>query len=98
MRNKLEDAKYDERMMRRQFIKSKIEYQRNVRKGSFVDISFHEVMKYELEKVWIKGEEKNKEKVENLVNRYAFMEESVQIRGVRYTNFDLENIKKRSVF
>ena len=45
MRNKLEDAKYDERMMRRQFIKSKIEYQRNVRKGSFVDISFHEVMK-----------------------------------------------------
>ena len=63
MRNKLEDAKYDERMMRRQFIKSKIEYQRNVRKGSFVDISFHEVMKYELEKVWIKGEEKIKRKL-----------------------------------
>ena len=94
MRNKLEDATYDERRMRRQFLKRKIEYQRSLMKGSLLDMRFHEVMKYEVEKVWMMGKEKSKDKIDNLVDRYAPREESMQIRGVMFTNFDLENMNE----
>ena len=51
-------------------------------------------MKYEVEKVWMKGKEKSKVKIDNLVDRYAPREESMQIRGVMFTNFDLENMNE----
>ena len=71
MRSKVEDAEYDERCTRRQFVKNRKDYRRMVRLGSFVDLEFNMMMRYEVEFVWNNGKMKNAEKIDTLVRRYV---------------------------
>ena len=44
MRNKLDDARFDERQVRRMFVRSKILYRKTVQRGSYTDMEFHRVL------------------------------------------------------
>ena len=51
MKDKLEDAEFDERCKRKDFVRNKVEYGRIVRRGSMVDRVFQNLMKYETEQI-----------------------------------------------
>ena len=67
MKHKVNDAAFDEKRMRRVFVRSRIEYSKNVRKGSMVDVVFNKMMKDEVEQIWLTGKLKNVEKVGTLL-------------------------------
>ena len=62
MRSKVNDAEYDEHIVRTEFVKNNIEYGRLITRGSQVDREFRNMMRVEVENVWHDGKERNKEK------------------------------------
>ena len=90
MRLKVCDAEHDERCTRRMFMKKSVEYARQTYRGSPVDREFKRLMKYEVEKVWNIGKEKSKQKVANLMSKYAPEDDFEDIRGIVYTDAKLE--------
>ena len=62
MQMKVRDAEYDERVTRKAFNQKLSEYKEATIKGSHADIAFRNIMKYEVEDVWIKGKPKKRKK------------------------------------
>ena len=52
MRTKVADAEYVEKQSRKEFVKKSIQYGRLTNRGSFVDVEFKRMMKYEVEYVY----------------------------------------------
>ena len=50
-REKIIDAECDEKYVRNQIIRSKVVYQKHVRKGSLIDDIFNRIMRHEVEYV-----------------------------------------------
>jgi hypothetical protein len=71
MKMKLDDAEFDENMIRKQFKQKLREYEKTTIRGSPADVEFRRIMKLEVEDVWIKGKLKNIQKVKRLVEKYA---------------------------
>ena len=86
MRMKLDDAEFDEKMIRKQFNMKRSEYEKATIRGSPVDEEFRRIMKLEVEDVWVKGKQKNTEKVRRLVKKYAPTDENGNIRDVVVTD------------
>ena len=80
MKMKVRDAEYDERVTRKAFNQKLSEYNEATIKGSHADITFRNIMKYEVEDVWIKGKHKNKEKVFKATMKYTPADENGNIR------------------
>merc|ERR1712030_280966 len=78
MKMKLDDAEYDEKMVRKQFTYYLNEYRKVTIRGSFADEKFKSVMKNEVEILWNLGKQKNKEKIDRLVKKYAPVDENVE--------------------
>ena len=92
MKMKSDDAKYDERIMRRNFRWSSILFSRMVRRGSALDLEFRNMMRKEVEMVWNIGKEKNKEKIRTLINRFNPEKNCDKIRDVEFTDEGLEGV------
>ena len=71
MKVKLEDAEYDEKQTRKLFNAKFKEYRNCSVKGSVIDEQFNKVMRHKVEEIWRLGKEKNKQKVERLVQKYS---------------------------
>lgn len=98
MKMKLDDAEYDEKMVRKQFTYYLNEYRKVTIRGSFADEKFKSVMKNEVEIRWNLGKQKNKEKIDRLVKKYAPVDENGDIRDVIVSDEKLaameENVEK----
>ena len=92
MKMKLEDAEYDERRVRKDFMWKQNEYRKVIARGSPVDSEFRSIMKNEVEEVWRSGKQKNRSKVNWLVRKYAPVDFNGSIRDVIVTDEKLENI------
>ena len=92
MKMKLEDAEYDERRVRKDFMWKQNEYRKVIARGSPVDSEFRSIMKNEVEEVWRSGKQKNRSKVNWLVRKYAPVDVNGSIRDVIVTDEKLENI------
>ena len=86
MKSKVEDAEYDAHMIRKEFIRKSVQYNRVITKGSGIDIEFKNVMKREVEDVWKDGKKKNVDKIENLKNRYKPAHGNGVIRNIEYSD------------
>ena len=76
--------------MRNQFIRSKVVYQKHVRKGSLIDDIFNRIMRHEVEYVWNSGKYKNQRKVSYLYNKWkseSFIQNN--FRNIKYKDIDL---------
>ena len=62
------------------------EYKNVIIRGSDIDVEFRRIMKCEVEEVWRKGKEKNKEKVDRLIKKYVDMDENGNVRDVIVTD------------
>ena len=63
MKTKVDDAIFDEKMIRREFVRKSVVFGRTIRKHSQIDMEFKRIMRNEVETVWKDGKQKNTEKV-----------------------------------
>ena len=63
-----------------------------MKRRSCIDQEVQWVMKCELDLVWMRGKEKNRQKIDLLVNRYKPKEHLEKIRDVEYSDEGLEGI------
>ena len=70
MREKLIDAEWAEKVVRRQFLWHKDEYYRNVTRNTIIDTIFHNMMRNFIGNVWYWGKVKNSEKVSRLCEKW----------------------------
>ena len=96
MKMKLEDAEYDEKNVRKDFIYKLSEYKKATIRGSSADVEFRTTMKYEVEEVWNVGKQKNRDKVNWLVKKYAPVNANGNIRDVIVTDEKLSEMSDTS--
>ena len=91
MRLKLADAEWCEREIRREFYQHKNEYYSVVRKNSYIDYEFSELMKYEVGVHWNIRSAENKRRISWLLKKWGNREidEANEVRGVKYKDEDL---------
>ena len=86
MKMKLKDAKFDEENIRKEYCYRLDEYRKCVVRDSPVDRMFRNIMKNEVEDVWRQGKQKNKDKVNMLLSRYAPIHVEKNVRDVVVTD------------
>ena len=91
MKEKLYDAEYDEKSMRKTFMWSKSDYYKCINKNSIVDVMFHRLMRSRVENEWNVGKARNKSKAEHLLNRWKAQSQKAieNIRNVKYSDEDI---------
>ena len=63
MKRKVQDASWAAEQARIKFLNKKTEYQKVVRKNTFIDLEFQQMMQYECNTIWQERKEKNRQKV-----------------------------------
>ena len=95
MGDKLLDAKIEEKRMRKEYEKRRVEFNRVVPIGSEIDTWFRILMRIETEKVWKEGKAKNKAKIYLLNDRYKpKISNEAEIRNVMYRDIELDGIRE----
>ena len=98
MRQKLNDALYEESRCQKQFEYWRTQYYLFVNRNGLVDNLYQQRMSLFLNSLWTEGKEKNKKKVDHLVKKWKTPENKVtskeapNIRNIKYTDTDLANI------
>ena len=93
MKEKLSDAVYDEGKVRRQFEYWRAEYYRNVKRNSLIDNEFQDLMHAYVGKIWKEGKEKNKNKINHLLNKWKPVQNNFpavgKLASVKFRDEDL---------
>ena len=93
MSEKLIDAKIEEKRVRKEYEKRRLEFNRIVPLGSEIDTWFRILMRIETEKVWNERKNKNNNKISILTERYKPKVNTVEeIRSIRYRDAELEQM------
>ena len=95
MKKKLQDAEYEEKIVRKEFGRWKTEYGRVVHNRCDVDLAFKCIMQKETNDTWVIGNKKNCKKIDTLTNKYKKKSNAEsRIRYIAYRDSDLENLRR----
>ena len=92
MKEKLNDALFDENQIRKQFEVCRNRYYKSITRNSEVDRQFQNMMKLKVENDWKEGKSKNKAKVQHLVSKWGPFndKQDEKLRNIKYLDKDFE--------
>ena len=93
MKKKVQDASWAAEQARIKFLIRKTEYRRIIRENTFIDLEFQQILQYECNAIWLQRKEKNRQKVQFLVdNRQQQVDKETEtdIRGIKFRDVDLQ--------
>ena len=70
MKMKIEDAKWNAKAMKKEFLFSKSQYRKVIRRSTMIDLEFQKLMRFELENLWHVRKLANQKKVRHLLQKW----------------------------
>ena len=96
MREKVNDAVYEEGRSRREFEYWRTIYYQCVKRNSYIDMLYQQQLTSHLDLLWTEGKSKNKKKMNHLLNKWKAPAEVVKnpppIRNIKYSDLDLADV------
>ena len=92
MKLKIEDAQWNARQMRREFMKAKSQYRKTVVGGSMVDVEFQRLLRHGTRSSWFERKAANQKKVKHLLQKWRTQTHpnDDKTRGVKYKDIDID--------